>query len=379
MKNLKLIGFLMILASSLIFIQCTSDPIEGPEGIAGVDGVNGTNGLNGVNGVNGDNSCLNCHNDQFKKMAIETFPSSGHNIAAALPGRSGACLNCHSHEGYLASYLPGNITTAFIPTTTTATKITCNTCHGGGHKNVANTVAGTDFALRSTEPYKLIGTGSIGTVIDYGGSSNNCIHCHQVRRAGDGYPANADPLNANFGKVAINSSFGPHYGGATTMLEGIDANKIAGAVAYPVAGTNPHRTGASCVSCHMGTAKDGKGSHSFKPVLDKCKTCHTGAGVVNYDINGGQTKVKNLMKDLAKEIVRLHPADFSLNDGVADIKDLGMLVMPSSTKQIPDRVAKAVFNYRYLYQDHSYGLHNPPYARALMTNSIADLKLLPTP
>ncbi|MFO7674167.1 MAG: ammonia-forming cytochrome c nitrite reductase subunit c552 [Lutibacter sp.] len=376
MKNLKLIGFLMILASSLMFIQCTSDPIEGPQGLAGIDGSDGTDGLNGVNGVNGDNSCLNCHNDQFKKMAIETFSSSGHDIAAALPGRSGACLNCHSNEGYLASYLPGDLTTTFV--TTTATKITCTTCHAGGHKNVANTVAGKDVALRSTEPYKLIGVGSIGTVIDYGGSSNNCIHCHQVRRAGDGNPANSDPLSVNFGKVGISSHFGPHYGGATNMLEGIDANKVVGAT-YPAAGTNPHRTGASCVSCHMGAEKDGKGSHSFKPVLDNCKTCHTGAGVVNYDINGGQTKIKNLMKDLAKEIVRLHPADFSLVTGSADPKYDGFLVMPSTTKQIPLRVANAVFNYRYLYQDHSYGVHNPSYATALMTNSIADLKLLPTP
>ena len=47
MKNLKLIGFLMILASSLMFIQCTSDPIPG---IAGADGINGENGADGTDG-----------------------------------------------------------------------------------------------------------------------------------------------------------------------------------------------------------------------------------------------------------------------------------------------------------------------------------------
>ena len=67
MKNLKLIGFLMILASSLMFIQCTSDPIEGPQGIAGVDGIDGTDGLNGVDGVDGTASCVACHNESHRE------------------------------------------------------------------------------------------------------------------------------------------------------------------------------------------------------------------------------------------------------------------------------------------------------------------------
>ena len=39
MKNLKFTALMMLLASSLLFIQCTSDVIQGPEGIAGVDGI----------------------------------------------------------------------------------------------------------------------------------------------------------------------------------------------------------------------------------------------------------------------------------------------------------------------------------------------------
>lgn len=382
MKKIKLISYLMVIAAGLLFMQCTSDePILGPAGADGTNGTDGANGTNGIDGVNGDVSCLNCHNAQFKEMALATVSISKHDIAAALPGRNNSCLNCHSNEGYLAANATGDISTTFVTTSTaTITKISCSTCHAGGHKDVASTVAGTDVALRNTSPYTLVGVGSVGSVIDYKGNSNNCIHCHQVRRAGAGYPANADPVSPNFGLVGVAGHFGPHYGGAATMLEGIDGNNVvpaSGAVAYPAVGTSTHRTGASCVSCHMGPAKDGKGSHSFKPVLDNCKKCHTGPGVVNYDINGGQTKIKNLMKDLAQEIVRLHPADFSLVTGSADPKDDGFLVMPSSTAQIPERVAKAVFNYRYLYQDHSYGVHNPKYATALMNNSIADLKLIP--
>ncbi len=374
MKNFKLILNVLVVVTSFMFFQCTSDytPIPGP---AGADGAQGLDGADGVDGADGGNTCLKCHNSDYKVIQNSTYLSSGHDIAAALAGRGGACLNCHSNEGYIASVALRDLTTSYV--TGTATKITCSTCHSGGHTSAGVAVSGTDAALRAAGSYQLVGVGTSAPVIDYGNNSNNCIHCHQVRRAGAGYVANSDSTSPNFGKVAISGSYGPHYGGAVTLLEGIDANLIAGSTAYPTAGSNPHRTGASCVSCHMGSESGGLGNHSFKPVLENCKKCHTGAGVVSYDINGGQTVVKNLMKDLAKEIVRLYPANFSLTTGSADPKDDGMLVMPSSSVQIPERVAKAVYNYRFLYQDHSYGLHNPTYAKALMNNSIADLKLIP--
>jgi Ethylbenzene dehydrogenase len=44
MKNLKLFSFLII-ASSLLFVQCTSDPIPGPAGADGADGSDGTDGV----------------------------------------------------------------------------------------------------------------------------------------------------------------------------------------------------------------------------------------------------------------------------------------------------------------------------------------------
>jgi len=48
MKNFKLLSFLMLLAASFMFIQCTSDPIPGLPGAAGADGANGADGVDGV-------------------------------------------------------------------------------------------------------------------------------------------------------------------------------------------------------------------------------------------------------------------------------------------------------------------------------------------
>ncbi len=58
MKKFKLIINLIIVASSFMFFQCTSDymPIPGADGIDGIDGVDG------VNGSNADAAeCITCH------------------------------------------------------------------------------------------------------------------------------------------------------------------------------------------------------------------------------------------------------------------------------------------------------------------------------
>jgi hypothetical protein len=48
MKNLKLFGSLMVFASALLCVQCTSDPITGPPGTDGIDGIDGQDGQDGV-------------------------------------------------------------------------------------------------------------------------------------------------------------------------------------------------------------------------------------------------------------------------------------------------------------------------------------------
>ena len=50
MKNLKLFSFLMLVASGLLFVQCTSDieTVQGPPGVDGLDGQDGQDGQDGV-------------------------------------------------------------------------------------------------------------------------------------------------------------------------------------------------------------------------------------------------------------------------------------------------------------------------------------------
>ena len=187
------------------------------------------------------------------------------------------------------------------------------------------------------------------SVIDYGNSSNNCATCHQPRRT--------PPVDDGNGMYNITSShYGPHYGAQTTMLEGIQGAQIIGDEPYPGQGSSTHRQGSSCVSCHMGEPDGNDGEHSMIPTLNTCKQCHTSA--TDFDINGVQTEVDQLMTELET----LLKAEGILNE------DGGLI-----TGEYPIGLANAYWNWKFVYQDHSHGVHNPDYTLALLKNSIQSL------
>lgn len=405
MKNYNFLKSLLVVAISITLVQCTSDdPIPGPAGANGTNGINGAPGAAGTKGLDGGAVCLSCHDVDYKVVQTATFAVSDHSKGATLAGRTGACLNCHSDAGYKGSFATTNISVA-IPGLTDANAgiINCTTCHSGGHASAGVAISGKDAALRTASPTRLDQTtaGTRGAVapailagsdiiIDYKDNSNACIHCHQPRRTSI---TGLAPNTTTF-MISLGSTTGPHYGVQSALLEGIFAAEVPGTVAYPAKGTSVHRTGASCTSCHMGAAKDGRGNHSFAPVLNNCKTCHTGT-VVNFDIGGGQTKIKNLQKDLAELLVQKRPLIFRIAnyngtitfpnanntfvDATLGTNQLTVIATSLVDSRIPAdvRIARGYWNWRFIYQDHSYGLHNPKYAEALLRNTIADLKLLP--
>lgn len=342
MKKVKIIAFLIILTSSLSFVQCTTEPIPGPPGQAGINGIDGTDG---VDGVDGTASCTACHSENHREPIISSYLYSGHAAGGAVgyAGSRANCAQCHSNEGY-TDYLE---TGAANPEGyESPTRIDCNTCHNK-HTTFDFENDGHDYALRNMNGVDLtIGIG----IIDYEGTSNNCLTCHQPRRT--------PPTDDGNGMFNITPHYGPHYGAQSTMLEGVQGALIAGSVGYPGVGSSTHRQGASCVSCHMGTPNDNDGEHTMVPSLKSCTTCHPGA--TNYDINGVQTEVTALMSELEGLLK---------TEGILD--DDGGLV----TGEFPIGSANAYWNWEFVYQDHSHGVHNPAYTKALLKNSIEALKI----
>lgn len=360
MKKIKLIGLLMILTSSLMFIQCTSDPIGGPQGLAGVDGTDGTDGTDGVDGVDGTTECIACHNLQNKEHVEASYLTSVHaqeTLHAAkelgvdvtlktsdYANRTG-CVECHTSGGYIDKM---NGVTLKIGRGSDFAEyaypkgrqaVSCTTCHDK-HSTFDFANDGFDFALRQAlMPVALTAPGANYTINM--GSSNTCVNCHQ--------PRGLAPTTAT---VKLSSRFGPHHGPQSTLLEGIQGALIVGSTAYPVPGVAAHRTGASCTTCHMGepsstTAHDGL--HTWHVTEKTCLTCHSTVpeGVTGYD------------------------ADMATLEGILVTKGAYSTVTGAFTSNTVDLiVAQAAWNFALLKEDRSKGIHNPNYTKALLKNSI---------
>ena len=154
---------------------------------------------------------------------------------------------------------------------------------------------------------------------------------------------------ATDGMIEVDSThWGPHHGPQSATLLGIVGAGVQGS-------PSPHYKNVpdTCVTCHLGSTAD----HTFMPNVTTCQTCHTDAK--NFDVDGVQTDVKGMLDDLQKALTA---------KGLLD--DQGEPVVGS----YPEKQADALWNWLFLSQDGSMGVHNPPYVKALLQASLADMK-----
>jgi len=326
-----------MIATSLLFIQCTTDPIPGPDG---VDGVNGTNGLDGATGTT---ECAACHNVVTSEGVHSSYLYSGHaaGAAAGYAGGRSSCARCHSNEGFIDYVTLGSANENGYEN---PTAISCTTCHDM-HTTFDFEGEGYDYALRTLRGVDLIVDPSYN--INYQGTSNLCANCHQ--------PRTATPVDSGDGTFKVTSThWGPHHGPQTTMLEGIQGAEFAGTIEYPTAGSGPHRTGSSCTQCHMGeTTGEIDGNHTWIPTETACATCHP---------SGSPEHVDGLEENMETLLVLLEEV------GILHVDEEGAVHPVPETYSITE--AHAAWNYLFVAEDASKGAHNPDYAKALIVNSI---------
>ncbi len=354
MKKIKLLGYLMILMSGFMFLQCTSDE---PIYVAGEDGINGVDGIDGINGEDGSALvCIECHSDTTREPIHNSYMLSTHAEAATVgySAYGADCAQCHSNEGYLNYLATGQENEENI---SNPTPISCGTCHEK-HSTFDFENDGHDYALRALNPTTLWIDGA--TVIDFEGTSNSCIACHQ--------PRNSYAIPGPTGDYTITSKrFGPHHGPHSTMVEGIMGANVTGNVEYPVAGTAAHRTGSSCVSCHMGESTDTSvGLHSWNPSENCTTECHGGGQNIPSEVSGFAADLQTL-EDLLLAAGYISSSGYVQGDNGGDAGDSNPLVVPA-------KVAQAIWNYKTIKEDGTNGLHNPKYAKALLANSIEALE-----
>jgi len=335
-------------------VQCESCHGPGSRHVQG----GGTTMLISVSSASG--TCGQCHGGAPFDPQTAQWDSSMHAIATRDPVGNAGCVGCHTGNGFI-----GKINGA-ATLDTSYSAISCQTCH---EPHGITTPSGASHQLRALNPVTL----ADGTRVTSAGMGTLCMNCHQARVNAATYVPST-PGSAHYG---------PHHGPQADMLEGTNGFTYGKKIPSSAHGDVVADT---CVTCHMqnlGTFDSALtlvGGHTFnvkfagnatvpaKELVGACQTCH-GPDVTQIDfplmdydgdgvIDGAQTEVQHLLDQLA---VMLPPVGQSKSSVTID-----------STWTQPQ--LEAAYNYLFVQNDGSHGIHNMAYTVGLLKASIADLK-----
>jgi hypothetical protein len=307
----------------------------------------------------GSADCAQCHDAPTHHIKNGEWNNSRHAVVTRDPSGAGreSCVGCHTGPGFLQKVQ------GVAATNTDYTAITCQTCH----EPHGQTTPGAALHLVRTEAVKL----ADGTTVTDGGAGMLCMNCHQSRQNAAVYAATA----------AASSRFGPHHGPQADMLEG--ANGFTYGQSIP---SSAHSLVVedTCVACHMPAVAETDasfthaGGHTFKPswidgnnvqhdLVGACQQCH-GRMIGKFDfrlmdynddgiIEGVQTEVQHLLDELSALLPPVGKAKSSLTIDAAWTRNQ----------------LEGAFNWQFVANDGSMGIHNTAYAVGLLKASIADL------
>jgi hypothetical protein len=311
--------------------------------------------------------CEQCHDVPPRYSTGTYWEASNH---ATLPNSGSAttrtsCYPCHRGAAFIKFTKnpanPGyNATEDNSPIT-----ISCATCH--------------DPHVEANYGLRILTLSSLANGYvppqGVGGMGLLCMNCHHARE-------NGNTLIANQQKVFADR-FYPHHSPQADMFLGSNGYEYG----QDIEGIGTHQSLLNaCVTCHMQPRTNSgfiEANHQMNMVdstgndiVTACQTCH-GASIrkfedvkafYDYDgngiIEGAVTEVENLMNEL-KAIL---PKDAS-GEVVTMAKD-SMIV--KNDPHYPE-VLKAMYNYQFVKEDGSMGVHNAKYAVALIKASFSSL------
>ena len=195
--------------------------------------------------------------------------------------------------------------------------------------------------------------------------------------------------------TGISSHYGPHYSPQANVSGGFGAYELEGSVSYG-SGMHAHSDiENSCVKCHMGfSSAAGTGGHNMhvdasSDLEASCMPCHSnGSGAENLYNNYYKANFETIDHSVEPPVLNTTSLYTQLGDllvekgvytKVVDEEDgvpVDVHYNINSDLEINGTLTAALFNHRYLYQDHSHGMHNPGYARALLQNSLEAVQAL---
>ena len=326
--------------------------------------------------------CNQCHDAPTHHVKGTEWYTSLHALASRVPSGSASravCVGCHTSNGFIGR-MNGDSTT-----NTDFAALGCQTCHEPH-----------GLTMPTNNPHLLRALGSYimpdGTTVTNAGNGSLCLECHHSRNG------SVTNMLVNFPQGKPNwvggSSFGVHDSPQGDMIEGINAvtygqNIPSSAHRYTV--TN------LCVGCHMqavGTSDPAfllAGGHTFHMTysvvnngvtnvvdkVDACVQCH--GPIASFDlprddyngdgiIEGVQTEVQHLLDKLSTMLP--NSAYVANGNYVAD----GLVKSSLSFKtNWSAKFLQAGYNWQFVNNDGSKGVHNAPFAVGLIKASIADL------
>jgi hypothetical protein len=357
----------LLTAALLVAVAAGCEGPTGPAGPAGTAGAAGANGATGAtgpagqNGVDGNATCTQCHTGDVMLYGKQLqYATSGHATLPDFERNGTSCAICHTHQGFLER-LPTNAyaTAATIPDPVPAN---CRTCH-----MIHDTYTSADYALRATTPFPLY---QAGTTVDLGAQAGNlCARCHQMRKISPMPVIGGDPVKVTSSRYGTHHSPVAQIAAGTGLFEFSGSADIAGGAF--VHGDPDYNPGV-CAGCHMAEAFGTQaGGHTLWMEYDYhgstvenvagCNAVGCHKTVEDFDHWNVKPEIVQLLADLDVELTRL-----GIRKGGDDFYAVA--------GTFPADVAAAFINWQTISEDKSGGLHNPPYARNVLKNSIQKMK-----
>ena len=312
----------------------------------------------GISVPTNSGACSQCHDAPSHHIKSAAWANSMHAVTTRDPAGNATCAGCHSGTGFATRMSGAKITDASYHA------IDCATCH---EPHGLTSPAGDSHLIRNMGPVTL----ADGTQVTNAGEGGLCMQCHQSRMKA-----------ANVDSTAGSAHFGPHESPQADMLMGTNGYTYGQTIpssAHKYVVTN------MCVDCHMQTVAStdpaflNAGDHTFKTtyapagkpaedLVGACQTCHgpqiTAFNFPTFDyagsglIQGVQSEVQALLDQLSTML----PPDKSVKSSLTI----------NSTWTKPQ--LEAAYNWLFVTNDGSKGIHNTEYAVGLLKASIANLQ-----
>lgn len=317
--------------------------------------------------------CSSCHSDRFLDGKYEEWRKSTHKDltdaeSPRSPARRDGCVTCHTAQGFSE----GKKKTAEIPNPLPQTCVACHSVENHGKVPAYVRMYG-----RITLPDKI--------TIANAGTGAVCMACHNSRR---------DVTNVKIFK----QKRAPHGSPQADMLKGSGAFEIPG---YRYSNSVHTTIENACVTCHMASPPTGAegvvGSHTFKVSSGKvqnanaCVGCHSKVEAFNRpalgDFDGDkviepvQDEVKGLSEMVKKAVEELmdRGKGGTLSESHGKVVFKGKDGKPIKPENIPEVQYIAAYNYFFVHNDKSNGIHNTSYAVQLLQSSYLNLTGKPLP